>query len=81
MTDRPPILNKEGKLSDNVKARIIDRKGELCGLILADDNKSYIYLLDETSAVITFDKNTGKIEMAKEVFIKNPKELLSKVTQ
>lgn len=73
---RPPILDKDGKLSEYVKCAIRDRDGKLVGIVVADERVSMICFLDRVSTVIVFDKLNKQFSIANEVFPKDPREML-----
>jgi hypothetical protein len=77
---RPPILNPDGKtLSDNVRGIIRDRKGEIVGLLLVCEENSIVYLFAEESIGISYDRKTGELELMKEIYLKNPKEVINRL--
>jgi len=76
---RPPILNKDGKLSEFVKGIIRDRKGNLMGFVLETRDEIIIEFLAKLSVIITIDKKTKEIDMGFEPFIKDPKNLLERL--
>jgi alpha-amylase/alpha-mannosidase (GH57 family) len=80
---RPPILKSPTEFSEYVKAFIVDRKGELIGLVLSDETHSFIQFFDDKNitSLIVIDKRTKEVEFDAEVFIKSPKELLNRIYQ
>jgi len=75
---RPNILDKDGKLSENVKGFIVDRRGELIGLVLSDFDRLIIEFLGKKSPMIVFDKRRDETEIVFEEFPIDPRRVLRK---
>jgi len=77
-TKRPPIMNGNGKLSDNVKGLIVDREGQLIGVILISNDKLIIEFFGKTSPMIAYNKWSGEAEVLFEEFPADPRRILKK---
>jgi len=77
-TRRPNILTKDGTLSENVGGFIIDRNGEVIGVVLVDmklDNL-IIQFMTKNSPMIIYNRVEDKAEVFFEEFPADPKRVL-----
>jgi hypothetical protein len=84
--ERPPILKSTNEFSEFVKGFIIDKNGELVGLVLSRGNLSFIQFLvgkKEKKMIVTplivWDKEKREVDIDAEVFYNSPKEFLNKI--
>lgn len=75
---RPPILDKEGNIHNNVKGIILDMNGELMGVVLATPFETVIEFFSTISPCIIYDKPSGEFEIYAEIYPSNPKRVLQK---
>lgn len=79
MTERPPILDRKGRIHPDVRGFIFDRKGELCGVIIVKPDKNYFEFFGKYSPLLVYDKITGEAEVCVEIYPDNPKRIMRKI--